>query len=301
MSAAEPIRSAEAGAPAMSEPPYLLREPQGRLTPLVFASPHSGRLYPEDLMAASGLGPQAIRRSEDAFVDRLIESAPSVGVTAISARFARAYVDVNREAWELDPQMFEDELPAYARAQTARISAGLGSIARVVGEGQEIYRRKLTFSEARERIEGVHRPYHAALEGRLQAVKSRFGVAVLVDWHSMPSAATRSEARRGRPRPDMVLGDRHGASCGRPLTALVRRELQAAGYVVALNSPYAGGYTTQHYGHPSQGVHALQVEIDRSLYLDEASLEPTGGFEPLKLTLNQLFDRMAAQDWRSLL
>ncbi len=297
MSAAEPIRTADETSAAALGDAFTVREPQCEATALVFASPHSGRLYPEDLMAASALGPQAIRRSEDAFVDGLIDEAPAAGVTVLAARFARAYVDVNREPWELDPKMFVDELPPYARGQTARISAGLGSIARVVGEGQEIYSRKLTFAEARQRIDRVHRPYHSALAERLERTKARHGVAVLIDWHSMPSAATRAEAKRGRPRPDLVLGDRHGSSCGRALTTFVRAELEASGYVVALNSPYAGGYTTQHYGRPHERLHALQVEIDRRLYLDEAALEPSRGYAALKAALTRLSRRLAEVDW----
>ena len=173
------------------EPPFELRRPRLAATPLVFASPHSGRLYPADLMAASVLGITAIRRSEDALVDALLERALDLGASVITARYARAYIDVNRDANELDPAMFEDELPPLAQAQTPRVAAGLGAIARIVGEGQEIYGRKLLFEEARRRIDHIHRPYHGALADLLAAMKAEFGVAVLIDWHSMPSAAAR--------------------------------------------------------------------------------------------------------------
>ncbi|HEX3364024.1 N-formylglutamate amidohydrolase [Phenylobacterium sp.] len=267
-------------------------------TPLVFASPHSGRDYPDDMMAATTLDAQAIRRSEDAFVDDLIAGAPDLGAATLTARFARAYIDLNREAFELDPGMFEDELPEFARARTARVAAGLGAIARVVSEGQEIYARKLTFSEARGRIEGAHRPYHAALERLVGEAHKAHGFAILIDWHSMPAAAARAG---GRDRPcDMVLGDRFGAACAGLLTTRVERELEALGYRVARNTPYAGGYTTEHYGRPSRRTHALQIEINRGLYLDEATLTPTAGFERLKGDLERLTSVLAAADWASL-
>jgi len=282
-----------------AEPPFVLRRP-AEPTPLVFASPHSGRRYPDDLLAASALDDRAIRKSEDAFVDDLIEAAVDHGAAVIACSVARAYVDVNREPWELDPAMFEDDLPPFARAQTARVQAGLGSIARVVAEGQEIYARKLTFAEAETRIDAVHRPYHEALSALIAEAKARFGTAVLIDWHSMPSAAGRAESRRGRAKPDVVLGDRHGEACAKPLSDLVRRELEAAGYVVAMNSPYAGGWTTQTYGRPRDGVHALQIELDRGLYLDERRVEPGSGFAALKADLERLFAALARTDWSAL-
>jgi len=267
-------------------------------TPLVFASPHSGRQYPDDMMAAAALDALAIRRSEDALVDDLIAEAPALGAATITARYARAYIDLNREAFELDPQMFADELPEFARGRTARVAAGLGAIARVVSEGQEIYARKLTFAEARGRIDGAHRPYHAALEGLLGEATAAHGFAILVDWHSMPAAAARAG---GRDRPcDIVLGDRFGASCAGVLPARLERELETMGYRVARNSPYAGGYTTEHYGRPARRTHALQIEINRALYMDEATLAPTGGFETLKADVVRLTRALAEADWSAL-
>lgn len=266
-------------------------------TPLVFASPHSGRLYPDDMMAAAALDAHAIRRSEDVLVDDLIGRAAELGAAVIAARYARAYIDLNREPFELDPAMFADELPDFARARTARVAAGLGAIARVVSEGQEIYARKLTFAEARGRIERAHRPYHVALEQLLAEARAAHGFAILVDWHSMPSAA----ARAGRDRPsDFVLGDRFGAACAGVLTARVEHELEGLGYRVARNSPYAGGYTTEHYGRPARRTHALQVEINRGLYLDEATLEPIARFTRLKTDLDRLTAALAEADWTAL-
>lgn len=275
--------------------PFTLHPALGQGVGLVFASPHSGRDYPAELMAAAALDALSIRRSEDAFVDDLIRPAQAHGVAVLTARYARAFIDVNREAYELDPAMFEDELPPYARARTARVAAGLGSIARVVGEGQEIYRRKLTFAEARRRIESVHRPYHSALRALVDDARDRHGRVVLIDWHSMPSAASGGErARRGC---DIVLGDRFGTACAPELTRLVEREWEAMGYRVARNAPYAGGYTTEHYGRPAEGVHALQIEINRAAYLDEAALKPTQGFDRLRRDLDRLV-KVLARDWR---
>lgn len=267
-------------------------------TPLVFASPHSGRCYPEDMMSAAALDALSIRRSEDALVDDLIADAPSLGVATIAANYARAYIDLNREPFELDPAMFADELPAFARSRTARVAAGLGTIARIVSEGQEIYRRKLTFAEARRRIESGHRPYHQALEGLIAEARAAHGFAILVDWHSMPAAAAKAGGRDGPS--DIVLGDRYGAACAALLPGQVERELGALGYRVTRNAPYAGGYTTEHYGRPAERTHALQIEINRALYLDEATLSPTSGFARLKAHVAQLTATLANADWSSL-
>jgi len=288
------VGRATASAPAAFD----IVRPDALQSPVIFASPHSGRLYPAHLLAASALGPAAIRRSEDCFVDTLIEGAPAFGFSLITARYARAYIDLNREAYELDPAMFEDELPTFAQGKTARVAAGLGAIARIVGEGQEIYARKLSFAEAEARIDGVYRPYHAALSALLAEAQAAFGGAILIDWHSMPSAAARPA--RGRRTPDFVLGDRFGASCTASLSGLMARELKDMGYEVARNTPYAGGYTTEFYGHPGQGAHVLQIEINRALYLDEAALAPNAGFAKLKDDVEALCARIAAV-WRGLL
>ena len=279
------------------QPAFDIRRADEPGTPLIYASPHSGQVYPQDLMTASVLDRSAIRRSEDVLVDELISGAREVGVTLISARYGRAYIDVNRDAYELDQAMFADELPPFARAMTPRVAAGLGTIARVVAAGQEIYGRKLNFAEARNRIEKVHQPYHAALTELLAAAKASFGAALLVDWHSMPSAACKPT--RGRRTPDMVLGDLFGASCLPAFSNLVDRELRGLGYEVARNAPYAGGYTTEFYGAPRQQVQVLQIEINRGLYLDETRLEPKPGFEQLQADLTTLSASLA-KAWRRL-
>lgn len=296
----QPAPHSDTSPVAWSQPAFEIRRAGGLdqppPTPLVFASPHSGRLYPEDMDAA--LDGVAIRRSEDAYVDELVAAAPELGCTLITARLARAYIDVNREPFELDPSMFADELPDFARARSARVQAGLGAIARVVSEGLEIYDRKLTFAEARARIEGAHAPYHAALVRLLGEAHAAHGAAILIDWHSMPAAAARAGGRDGPC--DMVLGDRFGASCAPMVTRTVERELEAMGYKVARNAPYAGGYTTEHYGRPQRRTHALQIEINRALYLDEATLTRTEGFARLKTDLERLTTVLAGCDWNGL-
>ncbi len=301
MTLAVPNDDLAPAAAADDGPPFEVLRPRVLKTPLVFASPHSGRVYPADLMKATRLNAREIRRSEDALVDRLIEGGRAAGAALALCRVGRAYVDVNRDPLELDAAMFCDAAPPGAIVTSSRVAAGLGAVPRVVGDGRAIYARKLRFAEASGRLARVHAPWHAALAGLLAAARRRFGHAVLIDWHSMPSAAGRSEARRGRPRPDVVLGDRHGESCAPGLTALMKRELEAMGYVVALNQPYAGGYTTQMHGRPAEGVHALQVELDRELYLDERTLEPRPGYPILRGHLEKLFATLAAQDWPAVL
>ena len=298
MNALEPLPATDSPADAAA---FIVRRAGGGdrpPTPLVFASPHSGRYYPEDMMSAAVLDAVSIRRSEDAFVDDLIAAAPDHGAALIVANFARAYIDLNREPFELDASMFADELPAHARGRTARVAAGLGSIARVVSEGQEIYHRKLMFAEAETRIAGAHRPYHKALVGLIAEARAAHGFAILVDWHSMPSAAARSGTRDKAS--DIVLGDRFGAACAGVLPSRVERELEALGYRVARNVPYAGGYTTEHYGRPHRGVHAVQIEINRALYLDEATVTPTSGFARLKGDIEGLTQALAMADWAGL-
>jgi N-formylglutamate amidohydrolase len=268
--------------------------------PLVYACPHAGRDYPPQMLAAAALGVEAMRGSEDALVDVLIERTAVLGAAVISAKLARAYIDLNRDAFELDASMFEDELPAFAQGRTARVAAGLGSIARVVSQGRAIYGRKLTFAEALQRVEHGYRPYHAALASLIGEAKARHGFAILIDWHSMPAAAAAGQISRGGRGCDIVLGDRFGAACSPRLTAFVEREMEALGYRCTRNAPYAGGYTTEHYGRPTEGVHALQIEINRAIYLNEATRQPTTGFAQLKADIETLTSAAMAMDWGGL-
>jgi N-formylglutamate amidohydrolase len=267
--------------------------PAVQKAPLVFASPHSGTAYPPDFVAASRLDPVTLRRSEDSYVDELFAAAPDHGAPLLRALFPRAFVDPNREALELDPGMFEDALPAAAMTATPRVVAGLGSIARVVATGEEIYARKLSFSEARERLENYYRPYHRALEELVLATRRRFGHCLLVDCHSMPSVGGPMERDAGDQRVDVVLGDCHGRSCAPLLTSHVEALLARRGLRVARNAPYAGGYVTQYYGRPVEGLHALQIEINRGLYMDETSFERSAGFEAMRALMTELVAELA--------
>jgi N-formylglutamate amidohydrolase len=251
---------------ALLDPPTEVLQPAPQALPLVLASPHSGAEYPDEFLAASRLDPLTLRRSEDSFVDEIFASGPELGAPLVAARFPRAYLDVNREPWELDPAMFADALPNYVNIRSPRVRMGLGTIARVVASGEEIYARKLRFAEARTRVETLYHPYHQALRRLVLDTEAAFGGCLLIDCHSMPSAA--SEAG-GQGPADIVLGDCHGTSCAPEIVAAARSFLTRRNLAVALNAPYAGGFTTAHYGNPRRGRHALQIEINRALYMDE--------------------------------
>ncbi|MBF0306418.1 MAG: N-formylglutamate amidohydrolase [Alphaproteobacteria bacterium] len=242
--------------------------PARQTTCVVFASPHSGTAYPPEFVASSALDAASLRKSEDSFVDELFASAPMAGAPLLRALFPRAYLDPNREPWELDPQMFEDALPESANTRSARVMAGLGTIPRVVATGAEIYRGKLRFAEAQRRIRTLYEPYHEALREMVESTRARFGCCLLVDCHSMPSAG-RGDVAAGVGAVDMVVGDCFGTACAPLVTDTVERTLRGQGYRVLRNSPYAGGFTTRHWGRPAQGLHAVQVEINRRLYMDE--------------------------------
>ena len=279
-------------------PPWRLLAPAEQTAPVVFASPHSGRDYPPEFIAASRLNVVSLRRSEDAFMDEIFAAAPDFGAPLLCARFPRAYVDANREAFELDPAMFTDPLPDYVNTRSPRIAAGLGTIARVVTDGEDIYHEPLRFEDALGRIEALYRPYHKALQGLLQATQERFGGCLLVDCHSMPSGPSGPEIRAGdgnKPA-DMVLGDCFGTSSAPAVTDIATAALEASDFTVALNKPYAGGFTTHHYGRPREGVHVLQVEINRALYMDEKLVRRGPGLPALKCRLVPLMRALADID-----
>jgi N-formylglutamate amidohydrolase len=262
-----------------------LRRPLQRTVPVVLASPHSGADYPDDFLAAARLDPLTLRRSEDSFVDEIFAAAPELGAPLIAARFPRAYLDANREAWELDPTMFADLLPNFVNARSPRVRMGLGTIARIVASGEEIYARKLRFAEARSRVEALYYPYHHALRRLVDETVVPFGGYLLIDCHSMPSAAS---ALGGQDGAEIVLGDCHGASCAPQLVEAARSFLAQRNFAVALNAPYAGGFTTAHYGNPRRGRHALQIEINRALYMDERSYQRKPGFDRLRTEMTAL-------------
>lgn len=275
-------------APFNAETAISVKVPREQRVPVVFASPHSGRDYPADLLTLTRLDPLALRRSEDAYVDELFDGVVELGAPLIAANFPRAYLDANREAMELDPQMFSDPLPACANTRSPRAVAGIGTIARIVSGGQEIYNRPLRFSDAEQRIETCYLPYHGALRSLVDATMNRFGRCLVVDCHSMPSGTVSQQGLSSPRNADIVLGDCWGSSCDQGLVRLAERTVLSMGYAVRRNMPYAGGYTTRLYGRPDAGIHALQIEIDRSLYMDEHSITKLPVFGDVQARMMEL-------------
>ena len=273
------------------EPPFEILEPDDWQGPLVFNSPHSGNVYPPTFLAAARLEIAQLRRSEDSFVDELFAGVVRRGFPLMRAHFPRCYIDVNREPYELDPRMFDGRLPSFANTRSMRVAGGLGTVARVVGDAQEIYNQRIPVDDALRRIEGLYKPYHRALRRLVTRVHRDFSTAILIDCHSMPSIAG---SRDERPRADIVLGDRYGTSCVAVVADAVEAVLTGAGYSVSRNKPYAGGFITEHYGNPPAGLHAIQLEINRALYMDERRFEPIASFGRLAAELEMLAERLAA-------
>lgn len=268
--------------------------PAEQTVPLVLASPHSGRDYPASFLEASALDARTLRRSEDSFVDELFAAAPRLGAPLLRALFPRAYLDPNREPYELDPAMFRDALPPYVNARSPRVAAGLGTIARVVSNGADIYARRLRFSEAEARIETLYRPYHEALRRLIDATIDRFGCCILLDCHSMPSIGGPMDQDNGLSRVDFVLGDCFGSSCASLVVDTAESALRDRGYRVVRNAPYAGGFTTRHYGQPYAGVHTLQIETNRRLYMDESTHTKSDRFASIAADLGSVVAAVAA-------
>ncbi len=278
---ASPGTDGGAGDPELN-PPFDIIEPARLACPLVLSSPHSGSVYPRRFLDTARLDAIALRRSEDAFVDELFRGAAALGAPLIRARFPRAYLDLNREPYELDPRMFDGKLPSYANTRSVRVAGGLGTIARVVGEAQEIYAQRLDVTEGLARIERLYKPYHAALRGLVERAQRRFGYAVLIDCHSMPSTPTVATAGERRIKTDFVVGDRYGTSSDGSFVELLEAAMRRAGYIVQRNKPYAGGFITEHHGAPQSGVHAIQIEINRALYMDERTIERLPRFDKVR-------------------
>ncbi len=266
-----------------TELPYEVLWPAETNVPFLFNSPHSGRQYPERFLAASRLDRTRIRRSEDSYVDELFAGVLDHGAPLLRALFPRAFVDVNREPYELDPKMFCDRLPPYANVRSLRVAGGLGTIARIVAEHEEIYPGPIDLDEALDRIETFYKPYHSIVRKLLARIHVAFGYAVLVDCHSMPSVIRGVDQRH---RPDFVIGDRYGTSCWTGLADAAVEILHGLGYSVARNKPYAGGFITEHYGRPNKGLHALQIEVNRGLYMNEDTYERSEGFDELAADLS---------------
>lgn len=264
------------------QPPFEVLHPDEQTVPFVFCSPHSGRVYPKAFLEQSRLDALSLRKSEDCYVDELFGGVAPRGAPLIAACFPRAYIDANREPYELDRNLFSEPLPDYANAQSARVVGGLGTIPRIVADGEDIYPRRIPLSDAMDRIDRLYKPFHAMLASLIENTRRRFGYAILIDCHSMPSTLV---AQPGSARPDFVIGDRYGASCDPRLVRCLREAIGGLGYDSQANRPYAGGFITEHYGRPARGVHAIQVEINRGLYMDEPSLMRTAGFEQLRSDL----------------
>ena len=275
-------------------PPFEVRTAAEQRVPFVFSSPHSGRYYPERFLAMCKLDTVAIRRSEDCFVDELFMSVVPLGAPMLAANFPRSYLDANREPFELDPRMFREPLPPFANIRSPRVAGGLGTIPKLVGGGMDIYWGRLPLAEALGRIELVYRPFHEMLQHLLSTTRARFGHAVLVDCHSMPASIRVGDTGI---RPDFIVGDRFGVSAASGLSECAIALLTSMGYTVGHNKPYAGGFITEHYGRPTRGFHALQIEVNRGLYMNERTLEKTHGFDALVEDLRRFCaDLMALAD-----
>lgn len=266
----------------MTVAPFQLTMPDRRLTSVVFASPHSGRDYPQAFLDSAVLDQHAIRSSEDAFIDDLLDAVPGLGAPLLAASAPRAYVDVNRAADELDPAVIDG---VRLGSHNPRVASGLGVIPRVVAGGRAIYRGKLALAEAEARIDRVWRPYHDCLHGLMESAVAAFGEAILIDMHSMPHEAMDAIAVSGARRPEIVIGDRFGAAASSRVVAQIEEAFIAAGFRTLRNAPFAGAYITQTYGRPSRGMHAVQIEIDRSLYMNEREIRKNGNYLGFKRLL----------------
>jgi len=289
-----PAAAPQGSADVVFTPPLEIVAPARQTLPLVLASPHSGSFYPAEFVASSRLDAHTLRRSEDAFVHELCAGGPALGAPLLHALFPRAYLDPNREAYELDPMMFDGPLPRHANIRSPRVIAGLGTIARMVASGADIYRGKLTVAEAEHRIDTCYRPYHQALRGLIDATRNRFGFCILLDCHSMPSGSSGQGVSEPSGGSDFVLGDCHGVSCAPVVVHTARRILTDQGYRVARNTPYAGGFTTRHYGRPAEQVHTLQIEINRRLYMDEATFDRLPAFTNVASALSAVAAALGA-------
>lgn len=272
---------------------FVVTAATGEAGQMVFASPHSGVIRPSDMGERTNLSAATLRSAEDVGVDRLVRTGPALGAPLIAGLVSRAYCDLNRAPSELDPDLVDG---VEGGGRTAKVAAGFGVIPRKAGDGAALYDRRLSLAEAHGRLERVHAPYHQGLADLMQAARERHGVALLIDWHSMPSWATGGRGRSGR-GVDIVLGDRHGASCRGVNMRRIRALFEAQGWRVSLNAPYAGGYATQAWGRPDEGFQAVQVELNRALYLDETTLEPSADYGRFSRALDRVVAAVAAQAW----
>lgn len=263
----------------------LRHDPRGEPIALVLDSPHSGEWYPDDF---DHLPPRDIvRRAEDTHVARLWMDALAHGATLIEARFPRAYIDANRSLADIDTALLSDAWPDPI-APSRKTEQGIGLVWRLARGGTPMYARKLASSEVRARIDGFWRPYHAALDAALDARHRAFGGVWHINCHSMPAVGDALADDPGRERADFVLGDRDGTTCEPALTALVAKTAREMGYSVAINDPYKGVELVRKHGRPAVNRHSLQIELKRTLYMNEDTLVPTAGYERLRADLTEL-------------
>jgi N-formylglutamate amidohydrolase len=265
-------------------------DPVAPEVPLVFDSPHSGTVYPDDFRFACPLG--VLRMAEDTYVDELYGAAPRFGATLLAACFPRSYLDVNRALSDIDPALLDGTWPERLEpGEKTRL--GMGLIRRLAKPGMPVYDRKLSVAEVRTRIERYYRPYHAALDEICDRLHRKFGVVRYIDCHSMPSEGNAMSSDPGARRADFVLGDRDGTTCEPALTEFVARVLRGRGYSVKINDPYKGVELVRRHGRPAESRYALQIEVNRALYMDERTQQKTAGFERLKADITHLVEALA--------
>lgn len=281
-------RGSASGAAGAIAPVEVLR-PLRATSPVIIASPHSGRSYPESFLGDAALSLDLLRRSEDAYMDEIFAAAPASGLTLVLATFPRVFVDPNRASDELDPVLTGDRPDPLAKIRSPRAHAGLGVVPRLGADGLSIHARPLDRAEIARRIERFHAPYHAALEAEVARTVDRHGFAIVIDAHSMPSISA--------PGIDAVIGDRHGVSCAPGIAAAVEDCLHGQGFRTRRNAPYAGGYTTERYGQPEHARHAVQIEFNRGLYLEESTVARSGTFDSFKTRIDALIASLVAIDW----
>ncbi|MEL7032267.1 MAG: N-formylglutamate amidohydrolase [Pseudomonadota bacterium] len=275
--------SPEAHAPSIEA--YTLQSDDTVRAPVVFASPHSGTIYPDSMRQLLCVPLSDLQRTEDAFVDEFYRPAIQHGAILLSANYARGFVDLNRDARELDASMFHDGLPRTAGMPSARVKAGLGCLPRVGASGRDIYAAPMSKQDGQFRLDAIYDQYHQALQSQIEQLKTEWSDIVIIDCHSMPSRQPGKSSM-----PDIVLGDRFGSSCSSTLTSIVERRFRREGLSVTRNAPYAGGYTTRRYGRPRRGIHVLQIEINRGLYMNEMKVEKSAGFERLSTQISGLIE-----------
>ena len=282
-------RTPDAGAQPVA--PFEIRRPLQQTESFVFNSPHSGRTYPELFLNMSRLDRLSIRRSEDHYVDELFAGVVQMGAPMLAAQFPRAWLDVNREPYELDPRMFDGPLPPFANIGSMRVAGGLGTIPRLVAENMDIYAHRLPVDEALSRIETIYKPYHACLRRLLSRTHANFGMAVLIDCHSMPGNIRVAGSNL---RPDVIIGDRYGTSASQEVSRAALHFLEVLGFIAVCNKPYAGGFITEHYGRPIRSLHALQIEVNRALYVDEKTLSKKADFPAIQASLEIFMRQLGA-------